>query len=114
MKKIVLVTAFALSQLLAASAFSQTTRAAVKADAASAVKSGDTPKGEITAAPKPKSTAARADVKKEAAAAEKSGAIPAGEAGTKESKPMTVKQRADVKAETKQAEKKGEIKAGEK
>ena len=80
MKKIVLATAFALSQVFVASAFAQTAapaaRAEVKAETKEAVKSGDIAKGEASNAPKAKSTAARADVKKEAASAEKSGTSP--------------------------------------
>jgi hypothetical protein len=74
--------AAALSQLLVVGAFAQATRAEVKAEAASANKSGAIAKGEATVAPAAKSTAARADVKKDAAAAEKAGTIPKGE-GTK-------------------------------
>ena len=113
MKKIVIATAFALSQLLAASAFAQATRADVKADAASANKSGTIGKGQVTEPVKAKSTAPRAEVKKEAAAAEKAGTIPAGEAGSKDPKAKSEKPRAEVKAETKDAVKKGEIAKGD-
>lgn len=113
MKKIVLISAFALSQVLAASAFAQTTRAEVKAEAASANKSGAIGKGEVTQAPKAKSVKARAEVKKEAASAEKAGTIPAGEAGSKDPKVKSEKARAEVKAETKDAVKKGEIAKGD-
>lgn len=112
MNKIILATAFAVSQVFAVSAFAQTTRAEVKAEAASANKSGAIAKGQTTDAPKPKSTAARADVKMEAAAAEKSGTIAAGQV-SKETKPMSTKPRAEVKAETKEAVKKGEIAKGD-
>ena len=113
MKKIVIATAFAVSQLLAVSAFAQTTRAEVKAEAASANKSGAIGKGEVTQPAKAKSTAPRAEVKKEAAAAEKAGTIPAGEAGSKDPKAKSEKARAEVKAETKDAVKKGEIAKGD-
>ena len=112
MNKIILATAFAVSQIIAVSAFAQTTRAEVKAEAASANKAGAIAKGEGSDAPKPKSTAARADVKMEAAAAEKSGTIATGQV-SKESKPMSTKARAEVKSETKDAVKKGEIKKGQ-
>lgn len=112
MKKIALISALVLSNALVFSVFAQTTRAEVKADAASSVKSGGTPKGDITVAPKAKSTAARADVKKDAAAAEKAGTIEAGEVA-KEPKVKSVKSRAEVKAETKEAVKKGEASPGQ-
>ena len=99
MNKIVLATAFALSQVFVASAFAQTAapaaRAEVKADTASAVKSGAIAKGQTPDAPKAKSTAARSDVKAEAAGAEKTGAIATGQA-TKEPKATSTKARADV------------------
>lgn len=113
MKKIALISALVLSNALVFSAFAQTTRAEVKADAASSVKSGSTLKGDVTPAPKAKSTAARADVKKEAAAAEKSGTIETGQAVAKEPKAKSVKSRAEVKAETKDAVKKGDISTGQ-
>ena len=74
--------AAALSQLLVVSAFAQATRAEVKAEAASAVKSGAMAKGEGSASPAAKSVKPRAEVKKEAAAAEKAGTLVKGE-GTK-------------------------------
>jgi hypothetical protein len=120
MKKIVLVTAFALSQVLAVSAFAQATRAEVKAQTASAVKSGKTTEGQATAAEakgtKPASTKARADVKSDTAAANKAGAITDGQAAAGEAKgtkAKSEKSRAEVKAETKDAVKKGEISTGQ-
>ena len=112
MNKIILATAFAVSQVFAVSAFAQTTRAEVKAEAASANKAGAIAKGEGSDAPKGKSTAARADVKKEAAAAEKSGTIATGQV-SKEPKAMSTKPRAEVKADTKDAVKSGEIAKGQ-
>ena len=114
MKKIVLISAVVLSNVLAVTAFAQTTRADVKAEAASAVKSGSMTKGDVTVAPKAKSTAARADVKNEAAAAEKAGTIAVGDgAASKDTKAKSVKSRAEVKAETKAAVKSGDIPAGQ-
>ena len=120
MKKIVLVTAFALSQVLAVSAFAQATRADVKAETASAVKSGKTSEGQATAAEakgaKPSSTKARADVKSDTAAATKSHAISDGQAAAadaKGTKATSTKSRAEVKTETKDAVKKGEISSGQ-
>ena len=113
MKKIALISALVLSNALVFSAFAQTTRAEVKADAASAVNSDATAKGQVTKEPKAKSTAARAEVKAEAASAKKSGAIAKGQAAASAPKAMSVKSRAEVKAETKDAVKKGEVAAGQ-
>lgn len=116
MKKIVLATVFAVSQMFVAGAFAQTaapvTRAEVKAETKEAVKSGDIAKGQSTNAPKAKSTAARADVKKEAASAEKAGTIAAGQENIVP-KAKSTKSRADVKADTKAAVKSGEIATGQ-
>ena len=112
MNKIVFATAFAVSQVFAVSAFAQATRAEVKAEAASANKSGAIAKGQTSDAPKPKSTAARADVKKDAAAAEKAGTIATGQV-TKEPKATSTKARTEVKAETKDAVNAGEITKGQ-
>ena len=116
MKKIVLATAFALSQVFVFSAFAQTadpiTRAEVKAETKEAVKSGDIAKGQVTKAPKAKSTAARAEVKMDAASAEKAGTIAAGQE-TKPTKTKSTKARAEVKADTKAAVKSGEIATGQ-
>ncbi len=112
MKKIALISALVLSNALVFSAFAQTTRAEVKAEAASSVKSGTAIKGDVTPAPKPKSTAARADVKMDAAAAEKAGTIETGRVA-KEPKAKSVKSRAEVKAETKDAVKKDDISKGQ-
>ena len=113
MKKIALISALVLSNALVFSAVAQTSRAEVKAEAASAVKSGAIPHGRVTKEPKAKSTADRAGVKAEAAAAEKSGTIAKGEASTSAPKTTSVKSRAEVKAEAKDAVKKGEIAKGE-
>lgn len=113
MKKIALISALVLSNALVFSAFAQTTRAEVKADAASAVKSGAIAEGQVMKEPKAKSTAARAEVKAEAASAKKSGAIAKGQAAASAPKAMSVKSRAEVKAETKDAVKKGEVAAGQ-
>jgi len=120
MKKIVLATVFALSQVVVASAFAQTaapaTRAEVKAETKEAVKAGKTVEGQAAPAQamanKATSTAARADVKKEAASAEKAGTIAAGQV-TKEPKATSTKPRAEVKSETKDAVKQGEIATGQ-
>ena len=113
MKKIALISALVLSNALVFSAFAQTTRAEVKAEAASAVKSGTTPQGRVTKEPKAKSTADRAEVKAEAASAKKSGAIAKGQAPASAPNVMSVKSRAEVKSETKDAVKKGEIATGQ-
>lgn len=121
MKKIVLVTAFALSQVLAASAFAQATRAEVKADTASAVKSGKTVEGQATPAEakgtKTTSDKARSDVKSDTAKANKAGNLDSAHAQTAEakgaSKPTSDKSRAAVKSETATAVKKGEVKSGQ-
>jgi exosome complex RNA-binding protein Csl4 len=112
LNKLVLVTAFVVSQVFAVSAFAQTTRAEVKAETKEAVKSGDIAKGQVADAPKAKSTAARADVKKEAAAAEKAGTIATGQE-TIAPKAKSVKARAEVKADTKDAVKSGDIAKGQ-
>jgi hypothetical protein len=118
MNKLALATVFVLSQAVALSAFAQAkTRAEVKAEAASAVKSGAIPKGE-QAAPemKAKSTKPRADVKADTKGAVKSGATAKAEGEKAEgAAPMakSTKARADVKAETKAAVKAGEIPKGE-
>jgi hypothetical protein len=121
MKKIVLVTAFALSQVLAVSAFAQAARADVKADTASAVKSGQTVEGQAAPAEakgaKTSSTKARSDVKADTAAANKSGNIVAGKATDAEAKgttkPTSDKSRSAVKSDTASAVKKGEVKTGQ-
>ena len=79
-KKIALIAV--LAQFAAVPAFAQATRAEVKAEAASANKSGKVVKGEGSASPEGKSTKSRPEVKAEAAAANKSGAVVKGE-GTK-------------------------------
>jgi hypothetical protein len=112
MNKIVFATVFALSQVVAVSAFAQTTRAEVKAETKEAVKAGDIATGQVSDVPKAKSTAARADVKKEAAAAEKAGTIATGQVSNAP-KTTSTKARAEVKADTKAAVKKGEIATGQ-
>lgn len=114
MKKIALATVFVLSQALALSAFAQDkTRAEVKAEAASAVKSGAVVKGEGTPnAPAAKSTKARADVKAEAKATEKAGAVVKGEGSASPSGKST-KARAEVKSEAASAVKAGTMDRGE-
>ncbi len=109
MNKIVFIAAVVLSQL-SASAFAQATKAEVKAEAASANKAHAIESGELSKAPKTKSTAARADVKKDAASASKAHAIESGEVA-KEPKAKSTKARAEVKAETKDAIKKGDVPA---
>lgn len=110
MKKIAIVSAVVLTSALSLSAFAQTTRAEVKAEAKEAVKTGKTTEGDASKAPASKSTAARADVKKDAAAAAKTE----GEAGPKVAKAKSEKSRAEVKADTKAAVKAGDTKEGQK
>lgn len=100
-KKIVI--AAAVAQFLVVSAFAQTTKAEVKAEAASANKAGAIAKGEDTKAPKAKSEKPRAEVKAEAKAAEKAG-LPKGEEGAAP-KAKSEKARAEVKKEAKDAAK---------
>jgi hypothetical protein len=119
MNKLALATVFVLSQAVALSAFAQEkTRAEVKAEAASAVKSGAIPKGEQSAPEmKAKSTKARADVKSDTKGAVKAGETAKSEGEKSEGgamkKTQSTKARADVKAETKAAVKAGEIPKGE-
>lgn len=90
------------------------TRAEVKADAASAVKSGAVAKGEgPAAAAKPKSTADRAEVKKEAAAAAKAGKIEKGPSADAGKDVKSTKDRAEVKKEAAAAVKGGDVAKGE-
>ncbi len=123
MKKLVLAAILVVSQSLALSAFAQDkTRADVKADTASAVKSGAIPKGEGSAPQAAaKSTKARAEVKTDAAAATKAGTVPKGELEAASPKPtkntMTAEEkaaaRAKRKAEAAAANKAGTIPKGE-
>ena len=109
---------FVLSALVAAlfasqTAMAQATRAEVKAEAASAVKSGTNAKGEGPAAvAATKSTKDRAEVKKEAAAAEKAGKIEKGPSPDAGKDAKSTKDRADVKKEAAAAVKAGEIGKG--
>ena len=114
MNKLALASALVLSQALAMSALAQdkTTRAAVKAEAASAVKSGAIDKGEQVTVPKTASTKARADVKADAKAAVKAGAIDKGEQ-VSSPKVASTKDRAEVKKEAAAAVKSGETRKGE-
>ncbi len=92
-----------------------TTRAEVKADAASAVKAGTIAKGEGPSAmtnAKPKVSQDRADVKKEAAAAEKAGTIEKGPSPNPGKDAVSVKSRAEVKVEAAAAVKAGEVGKG--
>ena len=78
-KSLITLSAVVAAVFAAQAAVAQTTRAEVKADAASAVKSGAVAKGEGPAAAAPaKSTKDRAEVKKEAAAAVKAGEVGKG------------------------------------
>lgn len=95
-------------------ALAQQTRAEVKAEAASASKSGAIATGEETKAPKTKSTKARAGVKGEAKAATKSHEIATGQEAGKVEKAKSEKARPEVKKETAAANKAGKIEKGEK
>lgn len=118
MNKLALATVFVLSQAVALSAFAQEkTRAEVKAEAASAVKSGAIPKGEQSAPEmKAKSTKARADVKSDTKGAVKAGETAKSEGEKAEgavAKVKSTKDRKAVKDETKAAVKAGDIPRGE-
>ncbi len=114
MKKSLLTLSAVVATLFAAQAVvAQTTRAEVKAEAASAVKSGAVGKGEGPAATaKPKHSKARAEVKKEAAAAEKAGTIEKGPSPDATKGAVSTKDRADVKKEAAAAVKAGEVGKG--
>ncbi len=102
MKKFALASALVLTLV---SAYAQTTRPEVKAEAASANKSGATVKGESSGAIAPTvSTKARADVKGEASTANKSGDTVKGETSSAkaEKKPkMTAEEKAAARAKRK-------------
>ncbi|GCL61717.1 DUF4148 domain-containing protein [Pseudaquabacterium pictum] len=89
------------------------TRAAVRAEAASAVKDGTIDNGEVTKPAAPmKSTKNRAEVRREAAAAEKAGTLVKGEGpGAAASRPNQGS-RAAVRAEAASAVKSGQIGKG--
>jgi len=109
-KKILI--AAAVTPFIVLSAHAQADKAAVKKEAAEAVKKGETDKGEATQAPKAKSVKARADVKAEAKAAVKDGSADTKE-GSDAPKAKSTKTRAEVKAEAKQAVKEGKTDKGE-
>ncbi len=130
MKKVALTTALVLSSAFALSAYAQEkSRPEVKAETASAVKSGAIPKGEASASPVPDATkkvspedaaAQRAKRKTETAGAVKAGEVPKGEASTakaepskKQTKEEAAAARAKRKAETASAVKAGTIPKGE-
>jgi len=114
MKKSILTLSAVVAALFASQAVvAQTTRAEVKAEAASAVKAGAVAKGEGPAAmAKPKHTKARAEVKAEAAAAEKAGAIEKGPSPDAGKGAKSTKARAEVKKEAAEAVKAGEVGKG--
>ena len=89
------------------------TRAEVRTEAASAVKSGTIAKGEGSqASPPNKSTQSRAQVRREAAAAEKAGTLIKGEGpGATAAKPNQAS-RATVRADAASAVKSGQIGKG--
>jgi len=90
------------------------TRAAVKAEAASAVKSGTIDNGEVTKPPAPmKSTNNRAQVKRDAAAAEKSGTLMRGQVPGPAASRSSQASRAAVRAEAASAVKNGKTSRGE-
>ena len=123
MLKLTIATTLVAAQALAISAFAQdTSRASVRAEAASANKAGAIPKGEAGApVAAAKSTKARPDVKAEAAAATKAGTTPSTkreEAGNRPAKVTMTKEekaeaRAKRKAEAAAANKAGTIPKGE-
>jgi hypothetical protein len=89
------------------------TRAEVRSEAASAVKSGTIVKGEGTqAAPPMKSTKTRAQVRREAAAAEKAGTLAKGEGPAAAASRPNQASRAAVRAEAASAVRNGQIGKG--
>lgn len=112
-KSLVTLSAVVAALFATQAAVAQTTRAEVKADAASAVKSGTVAKGEgPAAAGANKSTKDRADVKKEAAAAEKAGTIEKGPSPDPAKGAKSTKERAEVKKEAAAAVKAGDVGKG--
>ena len=109
----VLAAALFTAQVAVAQEAAPKTRADVKAEAASANKSGTIEKGAaVPKATKPKSDHPRAETKAEAAAANKAGTIEKGAAVAAPAKSTSTKARADVKAEAASANKAGEIGKG--
>jgi hypothetical protein len=130
MKKVALATALVLSSAFALSAYAQDkSRPEVKAETASAVKGGATPKGELSTSPPAATTkqtpeeaaAARAKRKSDTAASVKAGDVPKGDASTTKAEPGK-KQTADEakaarakrKSETASAVKAGDVPKGDK
>ena len=111
LKKLALIAI--LAPFAAVPALAQQTRADVKAEAASANKSGAISKGDEMKAPKSKSTAARTDVKGEAKAANKAGGEVSETESAKTTKTKSEKARTDVKGEAAAANKAGKISTGE-
>ncbi|MES2716157.1 MAG: hypothetical protein V4795_10350 [Pseudomonadota bacterium] len=114
MKKSLLALSAVVATLFTAqAALAQSTRAEVKAEAASAVKSGAVAKGEGPAAgAAAKSTKERAAVKTEAAAAVKSGAVEKGPSADAGKDAKSTKARAEVKKEAAAAVKAGDVGKG--
>jgi len=89
------------------------TRVEVRAEAASAVKSGTIAKGEGSqASPPAKSTRTRTEVRREAASAEKAGTLVKGEGPAAAASKPTQAQRAAVRAEAASAVKNNQIGKG--
>ena len=89
------------------------TRAEVRIEAASAVKSGTVVKGEGSqASPPMKSTRTRTEVRRDAAAAEKAGTLVKGEGPAAAAPRPNQAQRAAVRAEAASAVKNGQIGKG--
>lgn len=112
-KSMLMLSAVVATLFTAQAALAQATRAEVKAEAASAVKSGTAAKGEGPAAtPKLKSNKDRAEVKKEAATAVKAGAIEKGPSADAAKGAKSTKDRAEVKKDAAAAVKAGEVGKG--
>lgn len=107
-----LLIAAVVAQLSVGMVFAQTTRAEVKAEGASANKSGKVIAAEGSTEPAGKSVKPRAEVKKEGGATNKAGAAAAVE-GTTEPKGKSTKARTEVKQEAAAANKAGAKIAGE-
>ncbi len=111
LKKLALIAI--LAPFAALPVLAQQTRAEVKAEAASANKSGAIEKGDVSKAPKAKSEKARAEVKGESKSANKAGGTVDETASAKTTKTKSEKARPDVKKETAEANKAGKIEKGE-
>lgn len=107
-----LLIAAVVAQMSIGVAFAQASRAEVKAEGASANKSGKVIAAEGTTGPSGKSVKPRAEIKKDGGAANKAGGVTATE-GTTEPKGKSTKVRTEVKTEAAAANKSGAKIAGE-